>query len=60
MGLIDREYMYEDKADSKKKKVKHMSKKERSNELWRLYGKKHKTIFDKLKIRKLENLNPLS
>ena len=27
MGLIDREYMYEDKADSKKKKVKHMSKK---------------------------------
>lgn len=37
-----------------------MSKKERSNELWRLYGKKYKTIFDKLKIRKLENLNRLS
>lgn len=37
-----------------------MSKKERSNELWHLYGKKHKTIFDKLRIRKLENLNRLS
>ena len=60
MGLIDREYMYEDKADCKKKKVKHMNKKERANELWRLYGKKYKTIFDKLKIRKLENLNRLS
>ncbi len=41
----------------KKARSSRIERENRKTELWRLYGKKRKTIFDKMKIRKLEKLN---
>lgn len=59
MSLIDREYMGESPEQRKQAHDKRIEREKRVNELWRLYGKKHKTIFDKIKIKKIEKLNSL-
>lgn len=59
MSLIDRDYMSETPEERQKARAKRIEKEKRVNELWCLYGKKHKTIFDKMKIRKLEKLNSM-
>ena len=59
MSLIDRDYMGETPEERQQARAKRIEKEKRVNELWRLYGKKHKTIFDKMKIRKLEKLNSM-
>lgn len=57
MSLIEREYMGKSVEERQKERNKLIEKDNRRKELWSLYGKKHKTIFDKLRIRKLEKLN---
>ncbi|RGI82257.1 hypothetical protein DXD84_12010 [Dorea formicigenerans] len=57
MSLIERDYMGESLEERKKARSSRIERENRKTELWRLYGKKRKTIFDKMKIRKLEKLN---
>lgn len=57
MSLIERDYMGESSEERKKARSSRIERENRKTELWRLYGKKRKTIFDKMKIRKLEKLN---
>lgn len=57
MSLIEREYMGKSVEERQKERSKLIEKDNRRKELWNLYGKKHKSIFDKLRIRKLEKLN---
>lgn len=57
MSLIERDYMGENPEERKKARSSRIERENRKVELWRLYGKKRKTIFDKMKIKKLEKLN---
>ena len=57
MSLLEREYMKETFEEKKLQQNKFSQKQKRKNELWKLYGKKHKTIFDKIRIKKLEKMN---
>lgn len=57
MSLIEREYMGKSVEERQAERNKLIEKDNRRKELWVLYGKKHKSIFDKLRIRKLEKLN---
>lgn len=57
MSLIEREYMGKSIEERQEERNKFIEKDNRRKELWALYGKKHKSIFDKLRIRKLEKLN---
>ena len=49
--------MKESSEERQKARSLRIERETRKAELWRLYGKKHKTIFDKMKIKKLERLN---
>lgn len=57
MSLMERDYMKESSEERQKARSLRIERETRKAELWRLYGKKHKTIFDKMKIKKLERLN---
>ena len=57
MSLLEREYMKETFEEKKLQQNKFSQKQKRKDELWKLYGKKHKTIFDKIRIKKLEKMN---
>ena len=57
MSLIERDYMGTSPEERKKARSSRIERENRKTELWRLYGKKRKTIFDKMKIKKLEKLN---
>lgn len=57
MSLMERDYMKESSEERQKARSLRIEREARKAELWRLYGKKHKTIFDKMKIKKLERLN---
>ena len=57
MGLLERDYMKESFEERQRQQIKFLQKQKRKEELWKLYGKKHKTIFDKIRIKKLEKLN---
>ncbi len=57
MGLMERDYMKETYEDRKKARIERIEKEERKSELWHLYGKEHKTIFDKMRIKELEQIN---
>lgn len=57
MGLLERDYMKETFEERQQQQAKFLQKQKRKEELWKLYGKKHKTIFDKIRIKKLEKLN---
>ena len=57
MSLIERDDMKETYEDRKKARIERIEKEERKAELWYLYGKKHKTIFDKIRIKEIEQIN---
>ena len=57
MSLMERDYMKESSEERQKARSLRIERETRKAELWRVYGKKHKTIFDKMKIKKLERLN---
>lgn len=57
MSLIERDYMGESSKERQEARSLRIERENRKAELWRLYGKKHKTIFDKIKIKKLEKQN---
>lgn len=57
MSLLERDYMKESFEERQRQQTKFLQKQKRKEELWKLYGKKHKTIFDKIRIKKLEKLN---
>ena len=57
MSLMERDYMKETYEDRKKARIERIEKEERKAELWYLYGKKHKTIFDKIRIKEIEQIN---
>lgn len=57
MSLMERDYMKETYEDRKKARKERIEKEERKTELWYLYGKNHKTIFDKMRIKELEQIN---
>lgn len=57
MSLMERDYMKETYEDRKKARKERVEKEERKAELWYLYGKKHKTIFDKMRIKEIEQIN---
>ena len=57
MSLMERDYMKETYEDRKKARIERIEKEERKSELWYLYGKKHKTIFDKIRIKEIEQIN---
>ena len=57
MSLMERDYMKETYEDRKKARIERIEKEERKAELWYLYGKKHKTIFDKIRIKEIEQIH---
>ena len=57
MSLMERDYMKETYEDRKKARIERIEKEARKAELWYLYGKKHKTIFDKMRIKEIEQIN---
>lgn len=57
MSLMERNYMKETYEDRKKARKERIEKEKRKSELWYLYGKNHKTIFDKMRIKELEQIN---
>lgn len=57
MGLSDREYMYETYEEKQKARKKRIDKLDMRNELWYLYGKKHKTRKDRQRIKEIEYYN---
>lgn len=57
MGLMERDYMKETYEDRMKARIERIEKEKRKEELWSLYGKKHKTIFDKMRIKEIEQIN---
>lgn len=54
MGIMSRDYM-DGNYENDYKRVK--ERRQRQAELFRLYAKNHKTIFDRMKIKKLEKEN---
>ena len=59
MNLMERDYMADSPEERKRAHDKRIEKEKRVEELWRLYGKKHKNFFDRRKIKKLEKLNSM-
>ena len=57
MSLSDREYMYETYEEKCRARQEKEDKRNRKNELWRLYAKKHKTRKDRQRIKELEYYN---
>ena len=60
MSLMDRDYMHETEEErirNNRKPLITNEKERRISELWKLYGKEKKSIFDKIKIKILENKN---
>lgn len=51
MGLIDRDYMYENREDKTSKNQKDKL----QQELFNLYGKKEKSLSDRQRIKQIEN-----
>ena len=47
MSLIERDYMADNSEERKRAHDKRIEKEKRVEELWRLYGKKHKNFFDR-------------
>lgn len=57
MAIIERDYMGESPESRELAYKKKLEREKRNKLLWELYAKKNKTIFDKLKIRKIEKEN---
>lgn len=57
MAIIERDYMGESSESRELAYKKKLEREKRNKLLWDLYAKKNKTIFDKLKIRKIEKEN---
>lgn len=57
MSLSDRDYMYETYEEKQEARKRRIDKLDMRNELWYLYGKKHKTRRDRQRIKEIEYYN---
>ena len=58
--LSERDYSnrtQEERMSDSRGSYKNKEKKSRNDELWRLYGKEHKSFIDKIKIKMIERKN---